>query len=395
MKIWDKGYSLHRLVENYTVGNDHINDLRLVKYDCLASIAHARMLRKTGFLTAEESDALTNALEEIISLHEGGLFTVSKEEEDCHTAIENYLIKNLGDPGRKIHTGRSRNDQVLTALRLYYKDELNDCATLAERYVKSVRIFVKRYGKIQFPGYTHTRKAMPSTVKLWGGAFADSMKDTMKLGKTVFGVIDQSPHGAGAGFGVPTAIDRAFTAESMGFSSVQRNPVYTQLSRGKFEAMILHFLSQIMLDLNRLASDLIFFSAPETGYFEIPDELCTGSSIMPHKKNPDALEIMRGYYHVVVSYEFQVLSIPSNLVTGYNRDLQLTKEPLMNSFDITKESLEIAALLLDRVSVNREKCARAMTEELYAVEEAYRLVQEGVPFREAYRRVAKKYSGSQ
>ena len=391
MKLWEKGYKLNKQIENFTVGEDYILDQKLTKYDCIASIAHAKMLGKIGILKKEEVKKLVGELGDIISQDKKGKFRILKEQEDCHTAIENRLTSKLGKLGKKIHAGRSRNDQVLTALRLYCKAELNDCKDLAGNLIKSVAKFAKKYGKIKLPGYTHTRKAMPSSIAMWAVSFIDSMQDDLKLVDAAFELVDQSPLGAGAGYGIPLNLDRSYTAKLLGFKKVQKNPIYTQNSRGKFESTILHALSQIMLDLNKISTDLIIFSMPEFGYFELPKEFCTGSSIMPQKKNPDVLEILRAKYHVIVSYEFQVKNIISNLLSGYNRDLQLTKGPLIQGFAIAKDSLAIMSLIFSKLRANKENCKKALTKEVYAAEEAFKLVKKGISFRDAYKTVSKKY----
>ena len=388
-KLWEKGYDLNKAIELFTVGNDPQLDQQLVYYDCIASKAHAKMLGKIGLLTDVEVKDIERELERIIELDQQGKFIICQEHEDCHTAIEGFLTDSLGNVGKKIHTARSRNDQVLTALRLYYKDRLDEIYRLATEFIDAINSFINKYGIIQFPGYTHMRKAMPSSFELWGNAFIDSMTDNLRLLIAVKDLIDQSPLGTAAGYGVPLDIDREFTAKELGFNRVQKNPIYTQNSRGKFEKSILHVLTQTMLDLNKIASDLILFSMEEFGYIELPDEFCTGSSIMPQKKNPDVLELLRAKYHVVSSYEFQVSGIASDLMSGYNRDVQLTKEPVMNGFSITSSSLEIVVLLFKHLTVNREKCSKAMTDNLFATERVYQLVKEGIPFRDAYQQVAK------
>jgi len=391
MKLWEKGINLNQQIENFTVGDDYILDQKLVTYDCLASIAHAQMLGKIGILNESEVHKLEQELGNIIELDQKGKFIIQKEQEDCHTAIENHLVENLGDLGKKIHTARSRNDQVLTALRLYYKDRLGNCIKLIEKLTQSISVFLKKYGDIKFPGYTHTRKAMPSSIGLWGTSFIDAMKDNLKAIEFTLELVDQSPLGTGAGYGVPIKIDRNYTAELLGFKKVQNNPIYTQNSRGKFESSILHALTLIMFDLNKIASDLILFSLPEFGYFELPDEFCTGSSIMPQKKNPDVLELIRSKYHVIVSYEFQVKNISSNLISGYHRDIQLTKEPTMKGLEITEQCLSIMSLIFTKLIVNNENCQKALTEDIYATERVYELVEKGIPFREAYKIIAQKY----
>lgn len=387
MKLWQKNYDVNKAIEKYTVGNDFMLDQMLVKYDCQASIAHAQMLQKVGILTKEELNKLINGLKEIIELDKNGLFIIQQEDEDCHTAIENYLTKKCGDVGKKIHTARSRNDQILTALRLYYKEELVAVAVLTVEFIKSMQAFKKKNSNVAIPGYTHMRKAMPSSWGLWTEAFIESMQDNLSLLKQTKDLVDQSPLGTAAGYGVPLEIDRAMTAELLGFTKVQDNPIYTQHSRGKFEAALVHTLSQIMFDLNKISSDLILWSMTEFNFCKLPDELTTGSSIMPQKKNPDVLELMRAKYHSVVACEFEIKNIMGNLISGYNRDLQLTKEPTMKAIDITKESLSIAKLLFDKLEINDESCQKAMTRELFATEEAYELVKKGMPFRDAYKEI--------
>ncbi len=391
MKLWDKGVPLNKQIEDFTVGDDTLLDQKLVRYDCLASIAHAKMLAKIGILTDEEAQKLEDTLKQIIELDGKGEFQIQKTQEDCHTAIENHLVNILGKLGEKIHTGRSRNDQVLTALRLFYKDELQDCSKLAQAFMDTLSAFVKKQGHIVLPGYTHTRKAMPSSIALWGQACIDSMQDNLKLLNLSYELVDQSPLGTGAGYGVPLKLDRNFSAQLLGFKKVQDNPIYTQNSRGKFESTMLHSLSQILLDLNKICSDLIVFSQPVFGYFELPDEFCTGSSIMPQKKNPDVLELVRANYHVVLSYEFQIKNLASNLISGYHRDMQLSKEPTLKGLKISKDCLSIMTLMFKHLKVNEAKCKEALTEEIYATQRVYELVNKGVPFREAYKRISKEY----
>ncbi|MFH1285070.1 MAG: argininosuccinate lyase [Candidatus Micrarchaeota archaeon] len=391
MKLWQKKYKLNELVEKFTVGNDYVLDCKLVKHDCRASIAHARMLEKIGVLSKEEREALERALEEIIELDARGKFEIRVEDEDCHTAIENYLVEKIGNVGKKIHTARSRNDQVLAALRLYYREEGKRTLELIGELQKALALLKKKSGKTELPGYTHMRKAMPSSIEMWSSVFEQSMEDNKELLKCALKLLDQSPLGSGAGYGLPIDVDREMTAKLLGFSRVQKSPIYVQNGRGKLEATLIHALAQIMLDLNRMASDLILFSMPEFGFFELPEEICTGSSIMPQKRNPDVLELIRAKYHAVNACEFEVRGITANLISGYHRDLQLTKEPVMRALGIAEDSLEVVALVLEKLKVNEENCKRAMTRELFATKKAYELVKKGVEFREAYRRVAKEF----
>ncbi len=394
MKLWEKDYQLDKLIEQFTVGDDYLLDLTLVKYDCLGSIAHAEMLGKTGILTEDEVARLKTELEKIIALTDRDEFEIKSVDEDCHTAIENHLTARLGELGKKIHTARSRNDQVVTAMRLYLKDELNTCKGAVKTLTDALSEFIATYGAIALPGYTHTRKAMPSSIAMWAGSFKDAMADNIKMLNFNLELIDQSPLGTAAGYGLPIVIDREYTAELLGFARVQENPIYVQTSRGKFASTIIHTLTQIMLDLNKMATDLILISMPTFGFFVLPPQLCTGSSIMPQKKNPDVLELVRAKYHIVLSNELQVKSMIGNLITGYHRDFQLTKKPVMESLAITLQSLEVMALVVAHLKVDERRCQAALTDELYATERVYELVKAGVPFRDAYRRVAEQYSGT-
>jgi len=307
MKLWRQKNKINEHIEKYTIGNDYILDLKLVKYDCIASIAHVKMLKEIGILNKAESDKLIKALLCIKELDRNKKFIIKKEEEDCHTAIENFLIEKLGNVGKKIHTARSRNDQVLTALRLFYKHEMKCVINKLDTLIKTLVLFKEKYGNIKLPGYTHMRKAIPSSIGLWSDAFVESMNDNKILLNDILKLIDQSPLGTGAGYGLPIKIDRKMTAQLLGFSKIQKNPIYVQNSRGKFESSIIHGLTQILIDLNKMSTDIIFFSMSEIGYMSLSSEICTGSSIMPHKKNPDVLEIIRANYHKITSFEFEIL----------------------------------------------------------------------------------------
>ncbi len=387
-KLWDKGVDLDKAVEAFTVGKDPELDNVLIPYDCKASIAHARMLGEMGYLENNEVEKLVMELENIITFHREDNFTIKVSQEDCHTAIEEYLVEQLGDVGKKIHTARSRNDQVLTALRLYYKEVLQEIIDLGEGWIKVLGKFGEENYDVSFPGYTHMQKAMPSSMAMWAGAYVDGMKDDLSMLKSVAKLIDQSPLGSAAGYGVPIKIDKEMTAKEMGFDRVQNNPIYCQLSRGKFELSILHGLGQIMLTINRLASDLILYSMTEFGYISLPEEFCTGSSIMPQKKNPDVLELLRGSYHIISGYETQVKGLTANLISGYNRDIQLSKEPVMRGINLGIDCFKISAAVIEALKVNKDICDAAMTDELFETEKAYKLVEKGIPFREAYRQVA-------
>lgn len=390
-KLWDKGAEIDARIVNFTVGEDPELDLKLIKYDCQASAAHAEMLRNIGILNENEVVSLKKALKEIETLAENGKFVIQKEQEDGHTAIENYLTEQLGETGQKIHTARSRNDQVLTALRLYYKAELGEILNSAKLLTAALKNISAENGEIPLPGFTHTRKAMPASVDMWCSAFVDSMKDNRRLLKFARKLVDQNPMGTGAGYGIPLEIDRKLTTKTMDFARVQKNPMYAQNSRGKFESTILHALSQVMIDLNKMATDLIFLSLPEFGCVDLPEALCTGSSIMPQKQNPDVLELIRSCYHTIQANEMEIKSRTANLISGYHRDMQLSKGPVMRSFQITLDALEMMTLVIEKLRINETNCRAAMTPELYATEAAYNLVKKGMPFREAYRTVGAKY----
>jgi argininosuccinate lyase len=393
MKLWQKEYDLNKKIEKFSVGNDYLLDKRLVKYDCLGSIAHAKTLNKIDLLTNEELKQLIENLNQIITLNSKGNFQIEIEDEDCHTAIEKHLTKNLGNIGKKIHTCRSRNDQVLTAMRLYEKEEIVNINNLINNFIAVIDNIIKKHGNIPIPGYTHMQKAMPTTISMWLGQFSDSAKDNLLLLNTVNKLIDQSPLGSAAGFGVPVFdLDKKLTAKNLGFAKIMDNAMYCQLSRGKFEAQIINVLTCILYDLNKLATDLILFSMKEFNYITLNEEICTGSSIMPQKKNPDVLELLRAKYHIVLGEEIKLKGLIGNLMSGYNRDLQLTKEPLFNSIDTTKDCLKIICIVLNNISINEDKCNNAMTPELFATEEAYKLVKNGMPFRDAYKIVSKKFS---
>jgi len=393
-KLWHKGLDIDKEIEKFTVGNDYILDQKLVKFDAIASTAHAEMLAKIGILSSAELNKIKDCLKEIIASAENGNFEIRQEDEDCHTAIENFLVKRIGPAGEKIHTARSRNDQVLAAIRLYTKDELKLIRELVNGLVAAIGQFDERFGKIKIPGYTHMQKAMPSSLGLWIGSFQEALQDDLRMIAAAEEVIDQSPLGSAAGYGVPAiAIDREFVAAKLGFKKVQNNTLYAQNSRGKFELFVLQSLQQTMLDLNKLATDIMLFTTAEFGFLELPKEFCTGSSIMPQKKNPDAIELLRGKTAMFSSYCHQVEAVIINLPSGYNRDYQLTKQPLIEGIDTAKSCISIASAVLKKLEANDERCNKAMQEskELFATEEAYRLVQKGMPFREAYRKISEKF----
>jgi argininosuccinate lyase len=392
-KIWNKGgQKNHPTIEKYTVGNDTKLDQNLVVYDCQASIAHAKMLGKIKILKKDEVAKLKKMLKQIIKFHQQENFKIKIEDEDGHTAIENFLTKKLGKVGKKIHTGRSRNDQVLVAVRLYTLDKLADIEKEVQQLIKNIEQKSQKNKKIKMPGYTHTQKAMPTTVGVWLGSFADALKDDLVLLFAAQKVVDQNPLGSVAGFGETSlGLNRNFTTKQLKFAKTQTNPIYCAYSRGKFENIVLQALSQIMLDLGKLANDLILFTTQEFNFFDLPDEFKTGSSVMPQKKNFDVLELIRGNTSIFLGYQFQIQGVIHNLISGYNRDFQLTKEPYLKAVDLFISTVEVSNLVVKNLKINKNKLESACTAELYATEVVYKLVKKGMPFRDAYRQVGNKF----
>ncbi len=387
-KLWDKGYDLNEEIEKFTVGEDYLLDRELVEADVAGSVAHAKMLAKIGVLTESEFKKLREELLKILEEHRKGNFEIKREDEDVHTAIENRLTAKLGDLGKKIHAGRSRNDQVLVDMRLYSKGKLLGVEEGLLGLCHALVEFAEGNKEVPIPGRTHTQLAMPGSLGLWAGAYAESLLDDLELLKAAYEINNQCPLGSAAGYGVPLPIDRQTVADLLGFKRVQNNVLCANNSRGKVEAAILAALSQVTADLSRFANDAILFSIPELDYFDLPDEFCTGSSIMPNKKNPGALELVRAKSNKVLAAYYQVMGIIKDLYSGYNRDLQETKEPLMDGLSVTKASLGICALVVSGITVNKDKCLRACKPEIFAADKALELVGGGMTFRDAYRKVA-------
>lgn len=387
-KIWQsKSTKLHPFVEWYTVGNDYILDQRLLPFDVEASLAHAQALAKLKIITPAELKKLSNGLKEILKLHQQKKFIIKLQDEDCHTAIENYLIKKLGSLGKKIHTGRSRNDQVLVATRLYTRKKLKQVSYELVRLEKVFLSMAKKYEFMPMPGYTHTRRAMPSSVGHWAAAYLEELIDDHKLLESAYNLNDQNPLGAAAGFGVNLDLDRKMTTRLLKFKKTQVNSLYAVNSRGKTESYILAVCTQIMITLGRLSNEMIWFTAPEFNLFDLPWRFTTGSSIMPQKRNPDVFEIIRSNVSVIVALQTQVKDISKNLISGYNRDTQLTKEPLIKGLGITRRSLEVAVLVMSGIKPKKEILMKSLTPEMFANHEANRLVKKGMPFRDAYQYV--------
>ena len=392
-KLWQKDYELNELVERFTVGRDYYLDNALIIPDCVSSLAHAKMLNSIGLLSDEELEKLAHALKSIISDFKEGNFTIKQSDEDCHTAIENYLTVNAGAAGKKIHTGRSRNDQVQTALRMYSRASILSLLEKGIALASCIVGFAEENKDVPMPGRTHMQIAMPSTVGLWAGAWAEEVVDSLKNLQSVYSLIDQCPLGAAASYGTPLPLNREMTAELLGFAKVQNNVLYVNNSRGRLDSLVLNAVEHMVLILSSAAQDLILFSLPEFGYFSLPDELCTGSSIMPQKKNPDGLELMRAKSATISSYAMQIKQIVRALPSGYNRDFQETKEPYMNGLELAAQCIEIMELTFSRLRVNRDRLEAAFTPEIYATDAAIEMVAGGASFRDAYKEIGLNLEG--
>jgi argininosuccinate lyase len=386
-KLWQKNYQLNELIENFTVGEDYQLDNHLLKADCVASLAHATMLQSIGLLTSEELTGLKQNLIQIIHLHDAGQFPILKSDEDGHTAIENYLVEKTGEAGKKIHTGRSRNDQVITALRLMTRDFLLSYMKEGLDCVALLFEFAREHRSTPMPGRTHMQIAMPSSVGLWAAAYAEGLLDDLKLFPTIFALNNTCPLGSAASYGVPLPLNRALVAELLAFDKVQNNVLYVNNSRGKMESLVLDAIYQVMLTLSKLTQELILYSLPEFGYFALPDELCSGSSIMPQKKNPDGLELIRAKTSTLGAYAQQIKMIIQSLPSGYNRDFQETKGPFMRGISLGEACLVIMQLTIQKLKVSKEKLLAGFTPDIYATDAALELVSGGMAFRDAYREV--------
>ena len=378
-------------VTRFTVGDDPHWDMMLMPYDAAASLAHAAGLLRIGVLTPAEFDSLQDALGRLGTAIEQGDVTISVEDEDCHTVIERFLIEETGDAGRKIHTGRSRNDQVLAALRLWMRqhlgDVMEDVADLAEGLADLADANTNTF----LPGYTHTQRAMPSSVGAWALGYAECLADDMTILEQARDLNNASPLGAAAGYGVPHLdLDRAGVAADLGFNRVQEQVTAVQLSRGKFELAAVHGLVQTAATINRLASDIVLYCSAEFGFVRLEEELTTGSSIMPQKKNPDIAELARTIVHRIAAEMHVLLTVPANLPSGYHRDLQVTKASVMRSVLMMLDLCQAASGLVSGMTFDSEKLEAARGDELFATAAALQQVKEGTPFREAYRDVASK-----
>lgn len=386
-KLWDKGFDTNALVETYTVGNDQELDMRLARYDVEGSMAHIRMLESIGLLTAEELEVLLAGLEQIAGEIERGEFCIEPESEDIHSQVELLLTRRLGDVGKKIHSGRSRNDQVLVDLKLFLREELKTIAHEVFTLFERLQALSEQHKEVLMPGYTHLQIAMPSSFGLWFGAYAETLIDDMRLVVAAYDIANQNPLGSAAGYGSSFPLDRTMTTRLMGFETLHYNVVAAQMSRGKSERAAANAIAAIAATVGRMAMDLCLFMSQNFGFVKLPDTLTTGSSIMPHKKNPDVFELMRGRCNRLQALPNEMALLLTNLPVGYHREMQLLKDILFPATTELIRTLQMADFMLSNLSVNEAILEDAKYDYLFTVEDVNRLALQGVPFREAYREV--------
>ena len=374
-------------MEDFTVGNDRILDMRLARYDVEGSLAHIKMLQSIGLLTDEELERLTAGLEEILGEIKDGKFRLEDTVEDIHSQVELLLTRRLGEIGKKIHSGRSRNDQVLVDVKLFLKDEVLKFREEVLVLFGRLQELSEKYKDVLLPGYTHGQVAMPSSFGMWFGAYAESLADDMYMLRGAYSVTDQNPLGSAAGYGSSFPLDREMTTRLLGFGSMEYNSVAAQLSRGKSERAVASAIGAIALTLNKFAADCCMYMCPNYGFISFPDELTTGSSIMPHKKNPDVWEIMRGNCNRIMAAESEITMLCSNMPHGYHRDFQLLKDILFPKLELMHSCLGMAVYMLDNIRVNEHILKDHIYDYLFTVEEVNRRVLEGTPFRDAYKAV--------
>lgn len=386
-KLWDKGFDTNALVEDYTVGNDQELDMRLARYDVQGSLAHIRMLETIGLLTAEELQVLVRGLEQIACEIEAGDFRIEPESEDIHSQVELILTRRLGDVGKKIHSGRSRNDQVLVDLKLFLREELKEIATEVRALFDRLQELSEKHKEVLMPGYTHLQIAMPSSFGLWFGAYAETLIDDIRLVAAAYDIANQNPLGSAAGYGSSFPLNRTMTTELLGFETMHYNVVAAQMSRGKSERAAANAIAAVAATVGRMAMDLCLFMSQNFGFVKLPDSLTTGSSIMPHKKNPDVFEIMRGRCNRLQAVPNEMALMLTNLPVGYHREMQLLKDILFPATEELKRTLRMADFMLSNLQVNEQILEDEKYNYLFTVEDVNRLALEGVPFREAYRTV--------
>ena len=390
MKLWDKGFSTDKKIDHFTVGNDRELDLHLAKYDVLASQAHAKMLGKIGLLKEEETNALVAELDKIADQIKDGSFIIEDNFEDMHSKIEFQLTLALGDTGKKIHTARSRNDQVLVAMHLYLKDELTEIKSQTKTLFDLLLNLADKYKRVLLPGYTHLQIAMPSSFGLWFSAYAESLIDDLYFIEAAYKVADQNPLGSAAGYGSSFPIDRTFTTEEMGFENMKYNVVAAQMGRGKVEKATAFGMANIAATLSKMAMDICLYMSQNFDFISFPDELTTGSSIMPHKKNPDVFELVRAKCNKLQAVPNQLTLIINNLPSGYHRDLQLVKEIIVPAIQDMKACLEILTFSIRKICVNENILENPKYDYLFSVDTLNELVQNGMPFRDAYKQMGQE-----
>lgn len=385
MKLWQKGNAAHQKVDHFTVGSDREYDLLLAAYDCEASSAHAQMLAKIGLLTKEEADLVTLALNNLKKKALEGSFTIEDEFEDMHSKIEHVLTDQLGDLGKKIHTARSRNDQVLVAMHLYLKDEITGIKKTVIELFDLLMSLAEQHKNELIPGYTHLQVAMPSSFGMWFSAYAESLIDDVQFLNTAFSLVDQNPLGSAAGYGSSFPIDREYTTEALNFGTLKYNSVAAQMSRGKVEKTTAVALSMVGSTLSKFAMDVCLYMGQDFNFVSFPDDLTTGSSIMPHKKNPDIFELIRGKCNALQALPTQLTLLTTNLPSGYHRELQLAKGPIIDGIQELKACLDMLLFSLPKIEVSKNITDQSKYDYLFSVDTLNAKVQDGMPFRDAYR----------
>lgn len=390
MKLWDKGYTTENIVDRYTVGKDRILDLKLAKHDVAGNIAQAQMLNKIGIINKDELQDLLSALQEISDGIEAGTFTIEEQFEDVHSKIEFELVEKIGDAGKKIHTARSRNDQVLVDLHLYAKEELEVIKTLSKTLFDTLIDLAEQHKNVLMPGYTHMQVAMPSSFGLWFSAYAESLIDDVIMLNSAHKIANQNPLGSAAGYGTSFPIDRKMTTELLGFETMKYNVVAAQMSRGKLEKTTAYALASLAGTISKFSADVCLYMSQNFNFIGFPKELTTGSSIMPHKQNPDVFELMRAHSNKIQNLPIELSFLTNNLTSGYHRDFQLLKESLMAAIDQTKDNLEVCNFMLQHIIVNEGILNNPIYDYLYSVEEVNKLVMDGMSFRDAYQKLGKE-----
>jgi argininosuccinate lyase len=386
MKLWQKGTPTDQKVDHFTVGKDRIYDLVLAPYDCKSSIAHAQMLGNVGLISKEEATLLEDELKAIELSAINGSFQIEEEFEDMHSKIEFLLIQKLGELGKKIHTARSRNDQVLVALQLYIKTELKEIKSLTKNLFDLLIALAEKHKTVLMPGYTHMQVAMPSSFGLWFSAYAESLIDDLHVLNSVLKIVDQNPLGSAAGFGSSFPIDRKVTTETLGFDEPKYNVMAAQMGRGKVEKTTAVALGLLGATLAKLAQDICLYMGQDYNFISFPDDLTTGSSIMPHKKNPDVFELIRGKCNLLQGLPQQLTLLTSNLSSGYHREMQLAKGPIIDAFQEIKSCLEMMHFSLRSIEV-KDQSQEEKYRYMYSVDTLNEWVKKGMPFREAYQKM--------